>query len=98
MEPPFVPSSESRPSVPDGGGEAAADDDQVVEPDELEIARWRKIFRGPNRSMSTIDEGTEKDDTTPAFSTPSASPDRRDARAPALALGMETVAVQLRQV
>jgi hypothetical protein len=95
VEPPFVPSSESRPSVPDGGGEAAADDDQVVEPDELEIARWRKIFRGPNRSMSTIDEGTEKDDTTPAFSTPSASPDRRDARA--LALGMETVTVQLRQ-
>lgn len=79
------------------GGEAAADDDPVVEPDELEIARWRKIFRGPNRSMSTIDEGTEKDGTTPAFSTPSASPDRRDARAPALALGMETVAVQLRQ-
>ncbi|ONM36220.1 hypothetical protein ZEAMMB73_Zm00001d042751 [Zea mays] len=81
--------------APGGGGEAAADDDPVVEPDELEIARWRKIFRGPNRSMSTIDEGTEKDGTTPAFSTPSASPDRRDARAPAL--GMETVAVQLRQ-
>lgn len=83
--------------APGGGGEAAADDDPVVEPDELEIARWRKMFRGPNRSMSTIDEGTEKDGTTPAFSTPSASPDRRDARAPALALGMETVAVQLRQ-
>lgn len=88
---------EGREHAP-GGGEAAADDYQV-EPDEFEIARWKKIFGGPNRSLSTIDEGTEKGGTTPittpAVCSPPASPDRRDA---ARALDMETIAVQLRQV
>ncbi|CAD6235779.1 unnamed protein product [Miscanthus lutarioriparius] len=83
---------EGREHPPGCGGEAAAADDQV-EPDEFEIARWKKIFGGPNRSLSTIDEGTEEGGTTPSFCTPPGSPDRRDARA----LDMETVAVQLRQ-
>ncbi|XP_066310327.1 uncharacterized protein [Miscanthus floridulus] len=87
---------EGREHPTGGGGEAAAADDQV-EPDEFEIARWKKIFWGPNRSLSTIDEGTEKGGTTPittpSFCTPPGSPDRRDARA----LDMETVAVRLRQ-
>ncbi|XP_066315452.1 uncharacterized protein [Miscanthus floridulus] len=86
---------EGRDHAP-GGVEAAAADEQV-EPDEFEIARWKKIFGGPNRSLSTIDEGTEKGGTTPittpSFCTPPESPDRLDARA----LDMETVAVQLRQ-
>ncbi|KAL6616428.1 hypothetical protein ACP70R_038698 [Stipagrostis hirtigluma subsp. patula] len=73
-------------------GEAA--DDQ--EPDECELARWKKMFRAPTRSLSTIDEGTEKGTTpitTPAFCTPPASPDhRRDARA----LEVATFAVQVK--
>lgn len=64
------------------GVEGAADEE---EPDEREIARWKKIFGGPDRSLSTIDEGTEKGGTTPittpAFCTPPASPDRRETRA-----------------
>jgi hypothetical protein len=61
------------------GGEEA--DDQ--EPDEGELERWKKMFGGPNRCLSTIEEGTEKGTpsvATPAFCTPPASPDRRDAR------------------
>lgn len=88
---------EGRDHAP-GGGEAAAADDDQVEPDEFEIARWKKIFGGPNRSLSTIDEGTEKGGTTPittpAFCTPPGSPDRRD---DARVLDMEAIAVQLRQ-
>jgi len=84
---------EGRDHAPGGGGEAAAADGQV-EPDEFEIARWKKIFGGPNRSLSTIDEGTEKGGTTPAFCSPPASPDRRDT---GRTLDMETIAVQLRQ-
>ncbi|XP_062207559.1 uncharacterized protein LOC133909239 [Phragmites australis] len=71
-------------------GEVA--DDQ--EPDQYELARWKKMFGGPTRSLSTIDEVTEKDMTpiaTPAFCTPPASPDRRDARA----LDMASIAVQV---
>lgn len=56
------------------GGEAADDH----EPDACELERWKKMFGGPTRSLSTIDEGTEKG-TTP-ITTPAASPDRRDAR------------------
>ncbi|KAM0926755.1 hypothetical protein ACQ4PT_003331 [Festuca glaucescens] len=61
------------------GGEEA--DDQ--EPDEGELERWKKMFGGPNRCLSTIEEGTEEGTpavTTPAFCTPPASPERRDAR------------------
>ncbi|KAJ1254317.1 hypothetical protein BS78_03G346400 [Paspalum vaginatum] len=79
------------------GGDAAAAPADEQEPDECEIARWKKIFGGANRSLSTIDEGTEKGGTTPittpAFCTPPASPDRRDARA--RALDMATIAAQL---
>ncbi|CAL4960301.1 unnamed protein product [Urochloa decumbens] len=78
-----------------GDSEAAAAVD--LEPDESEIARWKKIF-GANRSLSTIDEGTEKGSTTaattPAFCTPPASPDRR--RAEARALDMASIAAQLK--
>ncbi|KAL6840105.1 hypothetical protein ACP4OV_029915 [Aristida adscensionis] len=68
--------------------------DEQAEPDECEIARWKKMFGGPARSLSTIDEGTEKGTpiTTPAFCSPPASPDRRDARA----LEMGTIAVQVK--
>ena len=61
------------------GGEEADD----REPDEGELERWKKMFGGPNRCLSTIEEGTEKGAssvTTPAFCTPPASPDRRTAR------------------
>uniref|UniRef100_A0ACD5WKD9 Uncharacterized protein n=1 Tax=Avena sativa TaxID=4498 RepID=A0ACD5WKD9_AVESA len=61
------------------GGEEA--DDQ--EPDEGELERWKKLFGGPNRCLSTIEEGTEmgmSSVTTPAFCSPPASPDRTDAR------------------
>ncbi|KAL5221273.1 hypothetical protein ABZP36_025986 [Zizania latifolia] len=57
-----------------------AEDDQ--EPSQCELERWKKMFGGPARSLSTIDEGTEKGTTpitTPAFCTPASSPDRRDA-------------------
>ncbi|KAG8078568.1 hypothetical protein GUJ93_ZPchr0007g4169 [Zizania palustris] len=58
-----------------------AEDDQQ-EPSQCELERWKKMFGGPARSLSTIDEGTEKGTTpitTPAFCTPASSPDRRDA-------------------
>jgi hypothetical protein len=60
------------------GGEEAEDQ----EPDEGELERWKKMFGGPNRCLSTIEEGTEKGTpaATPAFCTPPASPERRDAR------------------
>ncbi|WVZ68067.1 hypothetical protein U9M48_017057 [Paspalum notatum var. saurae] len=80
-----------------GGERASAAPADEQEPDEGEIARWKKIFGGPNRSLSTIDEGTEKGGTTPittpAFCTPPASPDRRDARS--RALDMATIAARL---
>jgi hypothetical protein len=89
----------SRRRVPreiNGDGEAAAVEDEQ-EPDECEIARWKKIFGPPARSLSTIDEGTEKGGTTgattPAFCTPPASPDRR--RAEARALDMAYVAAKV---
>ena len=79
-----------------GDSEAAAAVE--AEPDECEIARWKKIFGGPARCLSTIDEGTEKGGTTaattPAFCTPPASPDRREARA--RPLDMASVAAQLK--
>ena len=82
----------------DSGGEAAAAADEAAEPGEGEIARWKKIFGGPARCLSTIDEGTEKGGTTaattPAFCTPLASPDRREARA--RPLDMASVAAQLK--
>ncbi|RCV28265.1 hypothetical protein SEVIR_5G397000v4 [Setaria viridis] len=90
----------SRRRVPreiNGDGEAAAAAADEQEPDEWEIARWKKIFGGPTRCLSTIDEGTEKGSTTaattPAFCTPPASPDRR--RAEARALDMASVAAQV---
>ncbi|KAI5003634.1 hypothetical protein ZWY2020_030794 [Hordeum vulgare] len=61
------------------GGEEADD-----EPDEGELERWKKMFGGPTRCLSTIEEATEKGTSTvasPAFFSPAASPDRRDARA-----------------
>ncbi|XP_006645067.1 uncharacterized protein LOC102703079 [Oryza brachyantha] len=58
------------------------------EPDQCELERWKRMFGGPARSLSTIDEGTEKG-TTP-ITTPATSPDRRDARS----LQMTSVAVQ----
>ncbi|PVH37757.1 hypothetical protein PAHAL_5G079700 [Panicum hallii] len=80
-----------------GDIEAAAAADEA-EPDESEIARWKKIFGAPARSLSTIDEGTEKGGTTaattPAFCTPPASPDCREARA--RPLDMASVAAQLK--
>uniref|UniRef100_A0A0D9V847 Uncharacterized protein n=1 Tax=Leersia perrieri TaxID=77586 RepID=A0A0D9V847_9ORYZ len=67
------PSRERHPRV--------AEDDQ--EPDQCELERWKRMFGGPARSLSTIDEGTEKGTTpitTPALCSPTTSPDRRDAR------------------
>lgn len=63
------------------GVEASAGDDE--EPGESELARWKKLFGGPARCLSTIEEGTEKGTpaaTTPAFCSPPPSPDRRDGR------------------
>ncbi|GJM92467.1 hypothetical protein PR202_ga08943 [Eleusine coracana subsp. coracana] len=74
--------------------EAAAGDDQ--EPDESELARWKRMFRATTRSLSTIDEGTEKGTTpvtTPAFCSPPGSPDRR---ARARSLDMASIAVQVK--
>jgi hypothetical protein len=78
----------------DSPREAPVDDH---EPDESELARWKNMFRATTRSLSTIYEATEKGTTpitTPAFSTPPASPDRRDARA--RALDMASIAVQVK--
>ncbi|GJN17074.1 hypothetical protein PR202_gb04113 [Eleusine coracana subsp. coracana] len=75
--------------------EAPGDDHH--EPDESELSRWKRMFRSTTRSLSTIDEGTEKGTTpvtTPAFCTPPGSPDRRDARA--RALDMASIAVQVK--
>ncbi|KAF0919271.1 hypothetical protein E2562_029035 [Oryza meyeriana var. granulata] len=77
------PSRERHPSE--------AEDDQ--EPDQCELERWKRMFGGPARSLSTIDEETEKGTTpitTPAFCSPATSPDRRDARP----LQMTSIAVQ----
>ncbi|CAO2182242.1 unnamed protein product [Urochloa humidicola] len=95
VRPPSLERSRRRAPREHGDSEAAAADD--LEPDEGEIARWKKIFGPPNRSLSTIDEGTEKGGTTaattPAFCTPPASPDRR--RAEARALDMASIAAQV---
>ncbi|CAO1944312.1 unnamed protein product [Urochloa humidicola] len=96
VRPPSLERSRRRGLREHGDGEAAAAED--LEPDECEIARWKKIFGGPNRSLSTIDEASEKGGTTaattPAFCTPPASPDRR--RAEARALDMASIAAQVK--
>ncbi|OEL30693.1 hypothetical protein BAE44_0008290 [Dichanthelium oligosanthes] len=96
VRPPSMERSRRRVPREHGDSEAAARAADEEEPDECEIALWKKIFGGPNRSLSTIEEGTEKGGTTaattPAFCTPPASPDRREARA--RALEMASIAAQ----
>ncbi|KAF8775231.1 hypothetical protein HU200_004632 [Digitaria exilis] len=85
VRPPLSMERSRRRAPPEHGDSEAAAAAEDQEPDECEITRWRKIFGGPTRSLSTIEEGTEKGGTTaattPAFCTPPASPDRREARA-----------------